>query len=389
MPVPCDYKRFAVLYVDAEEKSLKNFRLLCEDQFRVLTAPNAREGLKLLERHLPELGLIVANQCSRAESGVWLLERARELRAAIPRLLLSDGCNWQANTAARQSGVATRIVLTPWDPGEFEATIRTELELFMLRRERDQLLEDLRMMLQDRVTSLRILAAGLNRELRDLLQAPRIFVERVPMHLQASGVNLANLSDREFWQDLYGHVKAQFARIDEVLNTLRVASEEPPQCVADRAKLREIIHRELGHLKAELEARQMTVEDFIPEDLPDTTALPDRLQRLFELLIRYKMARLPSSAKVQIAARLLETENHTRDQVEITVTDDSPGSSPGRAPSSESSASECRLNRTLSSIIACEQGGTLDAHSEEGKGTTFIIRLPVNPGMGSQPSTRN
>ena len=40
-----DYKKYAVLYVDDEEKSLKSFSLRCSaDQFRILTAPNAKEG---------------------------------------------------------------------------------------------------------------------------------------------------------------------------------------------------------------------------------------------------------------------------------------------------------------------------------------------------------
>ena len=43
-----DYKRFAVLYVDDEEKSLKYFTKAFSDTFRVLTAPNAAEGYRLL-----------------------------------------------------------------------------------------------------------------------------------------------------------------------------------------------------------------------------------------------------------------------------------------------------------------------------------------------------
>ena len=44
-----DYKQFALLYVDDEEMSLASFTRAFEDQFRILTASNAREGLKVLE----------------------------------------------------------------------------------------------------------------------------------------------------------------------------------------------------------------------------------------------------------------------------------------------------------------------------------------------------
>ena len=38
-----DYKRFAVLYVDDEEMSLKYFTRAFEEQLRIFTAPNAQE----------------------------------------------------------------------------------------------------------------------------------------------------------------------------------------------------------------------------------------------------------------------------------------------------------------------------------------------------------
>ena len=44
-----DYKKFAILYVDDEEKSLKYFARAFVDQFRIFTAANAQDGLKILE----------------------------------------------------------------------------------------------------------------------------------------------------------------------------------------------------------------------------------------------------------------------------------------------------------------------------------------------------
>ena len=44
-----DYKKFAILYVDDEEKSLKYFKRALEDEFQIYTAINAAEGLKILK----------------------------------------------------------------------------------------------------------------------------------------------------------------------------------------------------------------------------------------------------------------------------------------------------------------------------------------------------
>ena len=74
-----DYKRFAVLYVDDEEKSLKYFTRAFSDQFRILTASNAQDGLRLLEKHKDDIGLLMTDQRMPGEKGVWLLERARQV----------------------------------------------------------------------------------------------------------------------------------------------------------------------------------------------------------------------------------------------------------------------------------------------------------------------
>ena len=72
-----NYKKFAVLYVDDEEKSLKYFTLAFEDEFRILTAARAEDGLKLVEQHKDSLGVLMTDQRMPGNKGVWLLEKAR------------------------------------------------------------------------------------------------------------------------------------------------------------------------------------------------------------------------------------------------------------------------------------------------------------------------
>ena len=62
MENPYDYKRFAILYVDDEEKALKQLSRAIGDTFRLLTAPNAEEGLRLLNEHLDEIGIVMSDQ---------------------------------------------------------------------------------------------------------------------------------------------------------------------------------------------------------------------------------------------------------------------------------------------------------------------------------------
>ena len=99
-----DYKKFAILYVDDEEKSLKYFTRAFQDQFRILTATNAQDGLKLLEEHKDDIGLLMTDQRMPGEKGVWLLEKARQLRPRIIRILATAYADMDAAIAAVNTG---------------------------------------------------------------------------------------------------------------------------------------------------------------------------------------------------------------------------------------------------------------------------------------------
>src|SRR5437660_9532383 len=183
-----DYKKYAILYVDDEEKSLKYFHRAFEEHFRILTAANAQDGLKLLEEHKDEIGLLMTDQRMPGEKGVWLLEKARQLRPRIIRILATAFSDMDAAVAAVNSGAIYKYVTKPWDPPQLEATLKRGLEFFIVQRERDQLLKEKmsvlhNMMITDRVVSLGILAAGLSHHLRNSMVAVRTFLDLAPSKL--------------------------------------------------------------------------------------------------------------------------------------------------------------------------------------------------------------
>src|SRR5664279_6058765 len=104
-----DYKKFAILYVDDEEKSLKYFTRAFEDQFRILTAANAQDGFKLFEQHADEIGLLLTDQRMPGEKGVWLLGRARQLRPRVLRMLVTAYSDFDAAVDGGNRGVEVRI----------------------------------------------------------------------------------------------------------------------------------------------------------------------------------------------------------------------------------------------------------------------------------------
>src|SRR5262245_54910519 len=115
-----DYKKFAILYVDDEEKSLKYFARALAEHFRIFTASSAAEGIKVLEEHKDEIGVLMTDQRMPGEKGTWLLEKARQLRPRVIRILATAYADMDAAIAAVNTGAIYKYITKPWDPPQLE-----------------------------------------------------------------------------------------------------------------------------------------------------------------------------------------------------------------------------------------------------------------------------
>src|SRR5213594_3621055 len=260
-----DYKKFAVLYVDDEEKSLKYFARAFEDQFRILTAPNAQDGLKLLEEHKDDIGLLMTDQRMPGEKGVWLLEKARQLKPRIIRILATAYSDMEAAIAAVNTGAIYKYVTKPWDPPQLENTLMRGLEFFMVQRERDQLLREKmsvlhNLMIADRLVSLGLLAAGLSHHIRNSLVAVKTFLDLAPAKLQEEKVDVDELRNPDFWKEYYQNVQSQVEKINNLLKDLWSASEKPAFEFADRVQLRQVVSDSVEQLENDFAAKDIHVE---------------------------------------------------------------------------------------------------------------------------------
>src|SRR5437016_455725 len=284
-----DYKKFTILYVDDEEKSLKYFTRAFEDQFQILTASNATDGLRLLEEHKDEIGLLMTDQRMPGEKGVWLLEKARQLRPRIIRILATAFADMEAAIAAVNTGAIYKYVTKPWDPPQLENTLKRGLEFFMVQRERDQLLREKmsvlhNMMIADRIVSLGLLAAGLSHHIRNSLVAVKTFLDLAPAKMEEEKLDLEGLRNPDFWKEYYQNVQGQIEKINNMLKDLWTASEKPAFEFSDQVQLHEVMAHTLAELKEGLAAKNIQVENRIPEDLPALNVDKPKFYRLFELL---------------------------------------------------------------------------------------------------------
>ena len=110
-----DYKKYAIVYVDDEEMSLKYFSRAFGETYRIFTATNARDGLKIIQERGDEIGILMTDQRMPGEKGVWLLEQTRKLQPQILRILITAFTDMDAAIAAINSGSIYKYVSKPWD----------------------------------------------------------------------------------------------------------------------------------------------------------------------------------------------------------------------------------------------------------------------------------
>ena len=388
-----DYKQFAILYVDDEEKSLKYFARAFEDQFRILTAKSAQEGYKLLEEHADGIALLMTDQRMPGEKGTWLLEKARQLRPRLIRILATAFSDMDAAIAAVNTGAIYKYVTKPWDPPQLESTLKRGLEFFIVQRERDQLLREKlsvlhNVMAADRIVSLGLLAAGLSHHIRNSLVAVKTFLELAPTKLKEESIDLEGLRNPDFWKEYCHHAQHQIARVNSMLSDLWSASEQKSWEFGDKVNIHEVIAGVAGPLQAEFAAKKVTFENKVPGNLPVLTVEKAKFHRLFELLLKDELVNLPPGSAVSIAAQARPGTTPDNSEIQIEIRDNGPGL-PKEALRllfdpfvvRSDSPAEYGINLMAAYFIVHHHGGRIEAISEPGQGTVFKITLSTNPNL--------
>ena len=386
MPNHYDYKKFTILYVDDEEKSLVNFTRAFGEDFQVLTANNAADGFKLIETRGDEIGVLMTDQRMPGEKGVWLLERARHFRPHIIRILVTAYADMDAAIAAVNTGAIYKYVTKPWDPVQLEMTLKQALEFFMVQSERDQLLREkmsmLRnMMIADRIVSLGLLAAGLSHHIRNSMVAVKTFLELAPLKMAEEKGDDKSLRDPDFWREYHSNVQGQIEKINGLLGDLRTASDnKSSQLFNDEIHLQPAVARCLDVLRETLAARRIEVVNEISGSLPPLRVDKPKFDRLFDLLLKDELAMLPAGSRITFTAEL------QADEIAVFLTDNGPAL-PQEALRvvldpfvvTSGKPSEYGINLMACFFIVHHHGGKIEAENLPGGGNRFTLHLPLQP----------
>jgi signal transduction histidine kinase len=197
-------------------------------------------------------------------------------------------------------------------------------------------------------------------------------------------MSMDGMRNPDFWKEYYQSVQGQIERINNLLKDLWTASEKPSFEFTDQIKLREVVDYTIDSLKEGFAAKKITVKNEISESLPVMRVDKPKFYRLFELLLKDEIATLPPGSEVKLKAEPYNGSN--RPGILIQVTDNGPGL-PQEALRlvfdpfvvRSDSPMEYGIHLMACYFIVHHHGGKIEARSEDGRGTTFSIRLPIDP----------
>ncbi len=134
--------RAAILYIDDEANNLVAFKAAFRRAYDIHTALSADDAREYLNE--PGLKVIISDQRMPDKTGVQFFAEIKDSHPDPMRILLTGYSNLQAVVGAINDGEVYRYLTKPWKADEMRAVIDQAIEVFDLRRENEQLLEDLR-----------------------------------------------------------------------------------------------------------------------------------------------------------------------------------------------------------------------------------------------------
>lgn len=196
--------------------------------------------------------------------------------------------------------------------------------------------------------------------------------------LNALSLNLEMLADENLKAEAREALKAtstEIDRLNRIAESYLTLARSPKQATED-IDLKKIVSQIDRLIRPETDRRSLVLRATMDEILPLLRFNASRLEQALLNLLRNAMEASTPNGLIQLAVR------KEPDSVVIEVSDQGKGI-PADAlphiyePFYTTKEKGTGLGLAITSEIIAEQGGSIDCRSEVGRGTTFLIRIPV------------
>lgn len=132
-----------VLYIDDENSNLIAFNATFKKDYKVFTAIDTKTALEILDQD-PQIGVIVCDERLQKESGFEFLKKLHEDKPKIMKIILTAYTDYRVMQNALNSGIIYKFVLKPWKKTELKSFIDIGCNVYYLRTEKEDQLNELR-----------------------------------------------------------------------------------------------------------------------------------------------------------------------------------------------------------------------------------------------------
>jgi two-component system NtrC family sensor kinase len=132
-----------ILCVDDERNVLRSLeRIFLDDDYEILTATSAEEGLHILENNGP-FQVVISDYRMPAMDGVEFLKEVYQRWPDTVRIVLSGYADTAAIVSAINEGRIYKFIPKPWNDNELRVTVANALERYALQKRNRELLAEL------------------------------------------------------------------------------------------------------------------------------------------------------------------------------------------------------------------------------------------------------
>ncbi|MBN7817940.1 hybrid sensor histidine kinase/response regulator [Algoriphagus pacificus] len=122
-----------VLYIDDEDNNLKSFRATLRKDFKIFTAIDAEEGLRLAQEE--EIHVVIADQRMPGMTGTEFFEKMVKINPDPIRILLTGYSDIASVIDAINKGEVYRFIDKPWNIEQIKNSIKNAADIYFMRME--------------------------------------------------------------------------------------------------------------------------------------------------------------------------------------------------------------------------------------------------------------
>ncbi len=406
-------KKHKVLLVDDEVNILKALRrTLSREPCELFTASGGSEGVRIMEKH--PIDLVVSDQMMPGMTGVAFLQQIRKRWPDTIRIMLTGQSNIDAAVSAINDGEVYRFLTKPIENEDFRMTIRSALRhrdliqenrrlMERIERQNTQLMEwnehleervrertealskseekrremELELLQQAKLADIGMLASGIAHNLKNpltVLSGRLQLIQRINPDIEKEKVDI-----------MLRQVDAMNSIIENMMHKSRQEQEQDEQLL----DLNKLLSDELTFFEANLEFKHKINKEYhFAENLPAIRGVYSDFSQSLMNMVKNAMDAMHDSKEKKLTVRTDVEDGFIR----IVLSDTGCGIPQAHIPklfspffttkpvSGKQQGDEptgTGLGLSSAYQLLSPYGAKIAVESEEGEGTTFTVRIPL------------